>query len=118
MSGRDNFQTPDIIGEYIGVTMADVKSFAPNTIDMIGAGDRTESAVPHIAEAASTAIHSTANAFFDLGDSNLNGTSNDDQQQAEVTYLTQEIPRRDVLIAIIWMLLNLAPHKNNERFRK
>ena len=112
---RNHYQTSELTGTYVGIKIGVVKFFAPNRIEMIAAENRTGSVVPQIAAAASTAIHDTATVSVNLGNSGLNTTSNDDELWASLTYRTKDIPRSDIFMAIIWMLLNLAPHQNDER---
>ena len=112
---RNHFQTSEIYGRYLGIRIGIVKFFAPNTIKTISATYHTKSAVPQVAGAASTAFHNTATVSVNLGNSDLNTTSNDDELWASLTYRTKDIPRSDVFMAIIWMLLILAPHQNDAR---
>lgn len=107
---RSHFQTSKFFGTYFDIKIGLVKFFAPNNVEMIAAANRTESVIPQIAGAASTAT-----VAVNLGDPKLNTTSNDDELQASLTYRTKDIPRRDIFMAIIWMLLNLAPHEDDER---
>lgn len=112
---RNHFQTSEFVGKYIGIRIGVVKFFAPDTIKKIVVANRTESVVPQIAAAASMANHKTATVSVNLRNSDLNTTSNDDELWASLTYRTKDIPRGDIFMAIIWMLLNLAPHQNDER---
>lgn len=112
---RNHFQTSEFNARFIGVRIGIVKFFAPNTIKLLSATNRTKSAVPQVAEAASMAVHNTATVSVNLGNSDLNTNLIDDGLWASLTYRTKDIPRGDVFMTIIWMLLNLAPHENNER---
>ena len=115
MMRRNHFQTSEFVGTYFGIRVAVVKFFAPNTIETVAVAKGAANAVPQIAGGASIANQSTATISIHQDDRKVNATSNDDQLWAILTYKTKEISRRDMFNTVIWMLLNLAPHKNDER---
>lgn len=115
MMRRNRFQTSEFKGTYLGHPIGVVKFFAPNTIETVAMAKGAANAVPQIAGGASIANQSTATISINRDDRKVNATSNDDQLRASLTYKTKEISRRDMFNTIIWMLLNLAPHKNDER---
>ena len=117
MMTRNRFQTSQFDGTFLDIRVGVVKFFAPNTMETEVMANRTEYAVPQISGAESTANHSTTSVSIDVSDLRLNDTSNADEMRAHVTYRTREISRSDMFMAIIWTLLNLAPHKDDEPVR-
>ncbi len=114
MMTRNRFQTSQFRGTFIGIRVAVAELFAPNTIETIAVAKRTKDAVPQISGASSTANDSSSTISINVGDLSLSNTSNDDQLWAAITYKEREILRRDMFMAIIYALLNLAPHKDDE----
>ena len=118
MMTHNEFRASQFNGIYLDIRVGVVRFFAPNTIETGIVANQTEHAVPQISEAASTATHTpTVSISFDVSDLKLNATSNADEMWADLTYRTKKISRFDVFMAIIWTLLNLAPHKDNESVR-
>lgn len=114
MMGHDQFQTSQFQAWFLHIRIAVLKFFAPNAGDTIAVANRTESAVPQSSGAASTANHSTATRSINLGESELNGTSSNARLRAHVTYRDKQISSRDVFMGIMWAILSLAPHLNND----
>ena len=111
---RSRFQTSQFIGTWLGIRVVFVNFFASNTIATTAVANRTKYAVP---KEVSTPNDNTAIVPINVVDLSFNATSNDDQLWASLTYKTKEISKRDMFMAIIWALLNLAPHQNEERIR-
>ena len=111
---RNRFQTSQFWGTFIGTRVAVAGLFAPNTIETIAVAKRTTGAAPEISGAPSTARDSSSTISVNVGDLSLGDASNDDQLWAQITYKNREISRKDMFMAIIWALLNLAAHEDDE----
>ena len=107
---RNQFQTSQFVGTWLGVRVVYMNFFAPNTIETTVVKTHTEYAV-------SQSSADTATVSINIGDSNRNVTLNDDQLRAEVIYKTKEISKKDMFMAVIIALLTLAPHETEERIR-
>lgn len=114
---RNRFQTSQFVGSCWGVKVAYVKFFTPDTIETTFAANRTEYAVSQVSKAVSTVNDDTTTIPINIGDLNLNATSNNDQLWASLTYKTKEISKNDMFMAIILALLTLARYVNEERIR-
>ena len=95
--------------------VAVVRFFARTGIETTAAANHTEYAVPQISGAPSTADRSTDTFFIDAGDSKLDAGLNNDEMSALVTYHAKEISPTNMFMAILWTLLTLAKHGNEER---
>ena len=95
--------------------VAVVRFFARTGIETTAAANHTKPAVPQISGAPSTADRSTDTFFTDASDSKIDFGSNNDEMAALVTYSSKEISPADMFMAILWTLLTLAKHGNEER---
>ena len=117
---HNRFQTSQFQGEYLDVEagplrVAVVEFYAPHMTETIALANHTKHAMSHNAKAVSVTNNGMATMSINFSDPNGNASSNDDQMQAEVTYLTKEIPRNDLFMSMIQTLLNLGPFPNAER---
>ncbi|CAD6587519.1 MAG: hypothetical protein ASARMPREDX12_002920 [Alectoria sarmentosa] len=113
----NRFQTSQFVGLWLGVKVAHVKFFAPDTIETTFAANRTEYAVSQVSKAVSTVNDNKTTIPINIGDLSLNATSNNDRLWADLTYKTKEISKKDMFMAIIFALLTLAQYANEERIR-
>ena len=116
MMRRGQYETSQFNCTYLGVKVGQADFFPTDTISMKAVTESTEYVVPQISGAAITASSSTPTTTINIGHSKLNASFNDDDDlQAELTYRDKEISKRDMVMAIIWTLLTVAPHDIDER---
>lgn len=105
MMTRNQFQTSQFVGTWLGVRVVNLEFFAPNAIET------------PVVKAVPTVKDKMATVSIDISHPNLNATSNKDRLRAVVTYKTKEISQKDMFMAIIWAILTLAPLEDEERIR-
>ena len=115
MMTRNRYETSQFISTFHGIKVGEAHFLPTNAIDTRAVNETTEYAVPQLSGGASTASSSMASTAVDIDHANLNASFNDDDIRADLTYRTKEISKVDMFMAIIWTLLNVAPHGVDER---
>ncbi|KAL8904869.1 MAG: hypothetical protein Q9207_002992 [Kuettlingeria erythrocarpa] len=110
MMTRDRFETALFYGFWQDVQVASVRFDPPSELAKGAEDNEPKQPDSKVVYTHTTVPDSGRPLAFDLSSGTVGAFANDDNLRAEIEYLSTAVDEKDILMAIIWLILSLTPN--------